>query len=113
MSKGIGNGAGRPPGSTNKEVSKREREVNKIIDEYAGGITPLAALAKIYSTSLDPELVVSAAGKAAPYVHKKMPMEHQHTGEIEMTYPPMLSRAEMAKLIEHPEIEGESEEVSE
>ena len=108
------NGAGRPFGSVNKKTLAYQKEVQKMIDD-SGGISPLQYLIKDYMDKTnDREQRANSAKAAAPYCHKKMPMEMQHTGLIEVEFPPMPSRGEMAKLVEQDPktIEGKCEEIA-
>lgn len=64
-------GAGRPKGSTNK---LQQNEVDALVAEY--GITPLKVMFELMADKdSDNKDRLDCAKAAAPYVHRKMPIE--------------------------------------
>lgn len=73
----------------------RQSEYDKI--RKSGKKTPLDfLLAVMWNKNASAAMRVDAAGKALPYVHKKMPLELEHSGEIETILPYIPSRGELA-----------------
>ena len=60
--------------------------------------TPLEFLLKVmWNPKIPAGLRLDAAKSAAPYVHKKMPVEMQHTGELNVIPPYVPGREQIAK----------------
>jgi hypothetical protein len=71
-------------------------ELEKI--QERGQKTPLEfMLAVMWNKKATVGIRLEAAKSAAPYVHKKMPLDIQHDGRIEIIPPFVPSRGELAK----------------
>lgn len=105
---------GRPPGSKN---SKAETEAGKIKEEIEakGKKTPLEFMLEVmWNTKANAALRLEAARNAAPYIHRKQPIELQASGEVEIIPPFVPSKRELRKDFAEELgdiIEGESVEI--
>ena len=83
-------GAGRKPGSISKKAAAQE------VLAIETGMTPLEFLMSIYrDIQQDIKIRVEAAKAAAPYVHKKMPMQLE--AKIDVTADDLVRRIQEGK----------------
>lgn len=87
----------RKKGSGGKAIDERRKTMLEEI-KHRRKKTPIEFLLRVMWNRRRPlELRIEAAKAAAPYIHKKMPMELQHTGEVEIIPPFVPSREQIAE----------------